>query len=93
MAYKGINFVPPKSVQQNAARALEIRASKPPSQRGMTSVGIARARDLSNGKTLSPDTIKRMVAYFSRHEVDKQGSSWSEQGIGWQAWYGIKEEI
>lgn len=88
MAYKGIDFVPPKSVQQNAARALEVRAEKPMSQRGMTSVGIARARDLSNGRAVSPDTIKRMVAYFSRHEVDKQGSSWSEKGKGWQAWYG-----
>lgn len=88
MAYKGIDFVPPKSVQQNAARALEVRAEKPMSQRGMTSVGIARARDLSNGRAASPDTIKRMVAYFSRHEVDKKGSSWDEQGKGWQAWYG-----
>jgi len=88
MAYKGIDFVPPKSVQQNAARALEVRAEKPMSQRGMTSVGIARARDLSNGRAVSPDTIKRMVAYFSRHEVDKKGSSWDEQGKGWQAWYG-----
>lgn len=88
MAYKNIDFVPPKAVQQNAAKALDIRASKPASQRGMTSVGIARARDLSNGRPVSPDTIKRMVAYFSRHEVDKQGSSWSEQGKGFQAWYG-----
>jgi hypothetical protein len=88
MAYKGIDFVPPKSVQQNAARALEVRAEKPMSQRGMTSVGIARARDLSNGRAVSPDTIKRMVAYFSRHEVDKGGSSWSDQGKGWQAWHG-----
>lgn len=88
MAYKGIDFVPPKSVQQNAARALEVRAEKPMSQRGMTSVGIARARDLSNGRAVSPDTIKRMVAYFSRHEVDKKGSSWGEKGKGWQAWYG-----
>ena len=54
----------------------------------MTSVGIARARDLSNGKQLSPDTIKRMLAYFTRHEVDKQGSTWNDKGKGWQAWHG-----
>ena len=29
-----------------------------------------------------------MLAYFSRHEVDKKGSSWDEQGKGWQAWHG-----
>lgn len=87
-SYKNINFTPPKSVQENARRALEIRASKPPSQRGMTSVGIARARDLSNGRPVSPETIKRMVAFLSRHEVDKQGSTWDEKGKGWQAFFG-----
>jgi hypothetical protein len=54
----------------------------------MTAVGIARARDLSNGVSLSPETIKRMVAYFTRHEVDKQGSTWEEYGKGRQAWDG-----
>ena len=54
----------------------------------MTPVGIARARDLMNGKSLSFSTVKRMLSYFQRHEVDKQGSTWSEQGKGWQAWMG-----
>lgn len=54
----------------------------------MTPVGIARARDLANGKTLSPETIRRMKAYFDRHVKDKNGSTWSEKGKGWQAWQG-----
>ena len=29
-----------------------------------------------------------MKAYFDRHEIDKQGSTWDEQGKGWQAWNG-----
>ena len=29
-----------------------------------------------------------MKAYFDRHEVDKEGSTWEEQGKGWQAWHG-----
>jgi hypothetical protein len=29
-----------------------------------------------------------MLAYFTRHEVDKQGSTWNKQGKGWQAWQG-----
>src|SRR5210317_1591189 len=66
----------------------EAKATKPPSQRGMTDVGIARARDLANGKQLSPDTVKRMLNYFTRHEVDKKGSTWNDQGKGWQAWQG-----
>jgi len=83
-----IDTVPPQSVADNARRALEVRASKPESQRGMTAVGIARARDLANRSALSEETIRRMVAYFERHQKDKQGESWDEQGNGWQAWMG-----
>lgn len=79
---------PPQAVRDNAARALKVRASKPPSERGMTSTGLARARDLANGRPVSLDTARRMVAYFERHEVDKQGETWDEQGKGWQAWNG-----
>lgn len=86
--YSHIDFTPPQGAQDAGKRALEVRASKPQSQRGMTDVGIARARDLSNGKELSPDTVKRMLAYFTRHEIDKDGSTWDDQGKGWQAWHG-----
>jgi hypothetical protein len=86
--YEGIDFTPPQGVRDAAIRALKKRAEQPPSKRGMTAVGIARARDLSNGVSLSPETIKRMVAYFTRHEVDKQGSTWEEYGKGRQAWDG-----
>ncbi len=85
--YSHIDFNPPQGVQDAAKRGLEVRATKPPSQRGGTEVGLARARDLSNGEQLSPDTVKRMLNYFTRHEVDKQGSTWSDQGKGWQAWH------
>lgn len=86
--YAHIDFKPPKGAQEAAARALEVRAEKPESQRGMTDVGIARARDLKNGVELSPETVKRMLAYFTRHEIDKKGETWDEQGKGWQAWQG-----
>lgn len=82
------SYTPPKGVQENAKRALEVRESKPESQRGMTEVGLARARDLSNGRAVSLETIRRMSSYFERHEVDKQGESWDDQGPGWQAWNG-----
>ena len=86
--YSHIDFKPPQGAVTAAKRALKRRAEKPPSQRGMTPVGIARARDLANGKTLSPETVKRMLAYFTRHEVDKKGSTWDEYGKGRQAWDG-----
>ena len=86
--YSDIDFTPPQGAREAAKRALEVRGEKPASQRGMTSVGIARARDLIAGKSLSPDTIRRMHSFFSRHEVDKKGEGWDDQGKGWQAWNG-----
>ena len=86
--YAHIDFTPSKGTQEAAARALQVRAEKPESQRGMTAVGIARARDLKNGLEVSPETVRRMLAFFTRHEVDKKGATWDEQGKGWQAWHG-----
>jgi hypothetical protein len=64
--------------------------------RGGTMVGVARARDISNKRNLSLDTVKRMHSYFSRHEVDKQATGWNrdEEGfptagrVAWQLWGG-----
>jgi hypothetical protein len=68
--------------------ALDVRESKPASARGMTLVGLARARQLANREPVSLETIQRMASYFARHAVDKQGSTWADQGRGWQAWHG-----
>ena len=81
-------FVPPANVAENAQRALDVRATKPPSQQGMTLVGLARANQLAKREAISLETVQRMAAYFDRHEVDKDGATWSEQGKGWQAWNG-----
>lgn len=40
------------------------------------------------GAPLSRETIRRMKAYFDRHQSDKSGSTWEDQGKGWQAWMG-----
>ena len=86
--YDAIDFTPPQGARDAAKSALNVREGKPPSQRGMTPVGIARARDLINGVKLSPDTVRRMKAFFDRHESNKGGSTWDERGKGWQAWNG-----
>lgn len=83
-----VDLRPTEEMAKNASNALEVRRSKPQSERGMIAVGLARARDISNRVELSPDTVSRMVSFFSRHEVDKQGSTWDEKGKGWQAWNG-----
>ena len=87
-AVSDIDTKPPESVAANARRALDVRETKPESERGMTEIGIARARDLANRANLSEDTIRRMVAYFERHQSDKKGETWDDQGKGWQAWHG-----
>ena len=65
-----LDLKPTESMASNARRGLELRKEY---GRGGTSVGVARARDISNRTNLSPQTVQRMFSYFSRHEVDKQG--------------------
>ena len=77
------SFSPPADVRANAKRGLELREEH---GRGGTAVGVARARDLSNGSNISLDTIKRMASYFARHEVDKQGEGWGKDSAGYIAW-------
>lgn len=87
------SYKPTKGMVEEAERGLEWRREH---GRGGTEVGIARARDISNGKELSEDTVKRMFSFFSRHEVDKQaeGFSQGEEGypsngrIAWALWGG-----
>ena len=81
-------YTPTAEMAHNASMALKVRESKPESQQGMTSIGLGRARDIIARRPMSEDTVRRMKAFFDRHEVDKQGSTWDEKGKGWQAWNG-----
>jgi HK97 family phage portal protein len=91
--YEDIDFTPPAEVREEALQGLEWRAEY---GRGGTEVGVARARDLSNGRDISPDTARRMKAYFLRHEIDKEAEGWNadEDGypsagrIAWALWGG-----
>jgi hypothetical protein len=67
--YSHISFVPPSGVRREAARGLAFRREH---GRGGTAIGIARARDLSNGTELSPSTVRRMKAFFDRHAPDRK---------------------
>ena len=84
--YKHIDFKPPKTVAEAAQRGLDMRAKQPDSNKCCTAVGLARARQLTNRQQLSPSTVKRMLSYFERHEVDKKGKDWDNQSKGRQAW-------
>jgi len=85
--------VPTNEMAAEAERGLKWREEF---GRGGTLVGVARARDIANKRTLSASTIRRMRSYFARHEVDKQGTGFSpgEDGypsagrIAWALWGG-----
>ena len=81
-------YKPTESMASAAKRALEIRDKQPDSNKGMTSVGLTRARQLIAREPLSLDTVKRMYSFFSRHEVDKKGEGWGKDSKGYQAWMG-----
>ncbi|MGB2075343.1 MAG: hypothetical protein ACPHYE_08970, partial [Henriciella sp.] len=70
--YKGeeIDLTPTEAMATEAQRGLDWRKEH---GRGGTEVGVARARQLVNRQELSPETVRRMVSYFARHEVDKEG--------------------
>jgi hypothetical protein len=81
------NPKPPQKVQQNARKALEKRKEH---GRGGTEVGVARARDLSNGKGIPEETLKRMVSFFARHSVDPKSGPTSAASIAWGLWGGTE---
>lgn len=86
-------FRPPRAVRREAQRALDWRKDLPPSRRAMTPTGVRRAVQLANGQPVSVETIRRMLSFFDRHEVDKeaQGFRPGEDGYpskGRQAWAG-----
>lgn len=84
---------PNQAMKKEAQRGLDWRSEF---GRGGTEIGIARARDIVNDVDLSQDTVRRMKAYFDRHEVDKdaEGFSPGEEGypsngrIAWALWGG-----
>lgn len=97
--YDHIDFKPPKSVADAAARGLELRkknkgkgglSTQQAKKEGVGS-GVARAVSLKNRNNLSPSTVRRMKAFFSRHEKNKspdKGKPLSEDKgyIAWCLW-------
>lgn len=86
-------FTPPQSVRSAAKRGLEMRRNnggkggldaKEASAQGIGS-GVVRAQNLSSGQGISYDTVKRMKAFFDRHEQNKHGPNGK---VAWALWGG-----
>lgn len=77
--YEKINFTPPRTVQKEAQKGLELRKkfgrgglpSRVAGKLGIGS-GIVRASNLARGMNMSSRTIQRMANYFNRHRKDKR---------------------
>jgi hypothetical protein len=96
--YGGIDFRPPQSVADAAARGLELRkktgrggfSTKQAAAEGVGS-GVQRAASLKNRQSLSPATIGRMVSFFARHSAYKKDHTTdppSNSLISWLLWGG-----
>lgn len=93
--YRGeeIDLKPTEAIAQEARKGLNWRQEY---NRGGTEVGVARARQLANRQEVSAETVRRMVSYFARHEVDKEAEGFreGEDGypsagrIAWALWGG-----
>jgi hypothetical protein len=67
------SYKPTAEMAEEAERGLAWRREF---GRGGTEIGVARARDIANGRPLSLDTVKRMASFFARHAVDEQAEGW-----------------
>lgn len=88
-------FAPPQAVRSAARRGLELRRKH--KKGGLTTAeagkqgigsGVARATSLANGMKVSGATLRRMVAFFSRHEKNKSGGEDDAGYIAWLLWGG-----
>ena len=70
-------YTPPADVADNARQALDVRAEKPPSQRGMTAVGLARARQLDKQGSTWDERGKGWQAW--QGWGGDEGRSWANQ--------------
>jgi hypothetical protein len=89
----GFELRAPADVAEVAKRGLEARERY---GRGGTLVGARRARQLAEREVVSIETIKRMVAYFTRHAIDLEAPAArpghpdypSAGRIAWDLWGG-----
>jgi hypothetical protein len=92
---KGETYIPPKSVADEAQRAIDAKEKHGDKVKGGTQVGWTRARQLANREGISEETIRRMKAFFDRHEKNKdvkpedKDFPWGDNGYtSWSIWGG-----
>lgn len=84
---------PTAQMRANARKALALRDKAPPSRKGMTRVGLARANQLIRGDNLSMETVERTFSFLSRaRQYYKPGSNTpgTQAYLGWGGDAGLR---
>lgn len=86
MEAKSLSLVPSKGMQAAAKNGLQRHADGE-SGDGLEPATVERARKIAAGDELTPDHVKRMHSFFSRHAGNRQepGTPWY---TAWQLWGG-----
>lgn len=103
--YEHIDFRPTATMAENAARGLRYRrrggggglTSRQASAAGVGS-GVQRAVSIKARTKLTPDTVRRMVAFFTRHaknaKIDRGKQPWQDRGyVAFLLWGGAAGEV
>ena len=95
-AVPDIDLTPTEQMAANARRGLEMRKNASDSNKGGLTTeeagkqgigsGVARAASIANRDKLSPETVRRMKAFFDRHSAYKHKHESEPEGKAKQSW-------
>lgn len=98
--YSHIDFRPTKAMAEAAERGLRYRekggggglTTREAGKQGIGS-GVQRAVQIKYRRKVSPETVRRMASFFSRHEKNKSVAPgkqpWEDKGhVAWLLWGG-----
>ena len=90
--YPGLRFIAPQAVRDAARKGLRLYEDGKGGD-GLVDATIREARDMAARRDVTPDKLRRMVAWFARHESDRR-PGWSTPGketpgyVAWLLWGG-----
>ena len=92
---KKINTKPTDGMVSAAQKAINWKEKYKDEVKGGTQIGWTRARQIVNRENLSIKTIKRMKAFFDRHQKNRvidpkyKSEPWKDRGyVAWLIWGG-----
>jgi hypothetical protein len=90
--YPGLRFIAPQAVRDAARKGLRLYEEGRGGD-GLQPKTVAEARTIAGRQDVSPDKLRRMRAWFARHESDKR-PGWDRAGketpgyVAWLLWGG-----